>query len=337
MTVEKTLDVKLRRLRADSACRDFILADAKDADMGFGLAAPGPNRSGDPRYPFRSLAEFRNIMREIVRQGLVDVMLMSASANEALTIDERLFDDSPVTPAVRANDSTDIWLGLSSRYPAQPSRPFRTATIDHIQCGKRECSPDDRSLGADLGLYSVTLNNDADRDRETLVEYRDFRLEAEAKNFRHFLEVFAPNTTSGQPPPDIGRFVNDSIARMLAGVTRRGRPIFLKMPYFGPETMASLFHYDPTLVIGVLGGSAGTTFDAFQLLWEAKHYGARAALFGRKINAAEDQLSFVRHLRAVADDELAPAEAVKSYHADLTRSGLRPVRSLDEDLRKSEG
>ena len=31
---------------------------------------------------------------------------------------------------------------------------------------------------------------------------------------------------------------------------------------------------------GVLGGAAGTTLDAFQLLYEAKKYGARAALFG---------------------------------------------------------
>lgn len=332
MSVEKSLDRKLARLRADSSCTEFILADAKDGDMGFGIAAPGPNRGGDPTRPFRSLAEVRDIMREIVRQGLVDIMLMSASANEQLTIDERLFDGSHVTPAVRANDTTDIWLGLSGRYGSQPSLPFRTATIEHIQCGKLVCAPHERKLGADLGLYSVTLNNDAYLDRESLQAYRDFRLEAEAKGFRHFLEVFAPNATGEHPPRDIGRFVNDSIARMMGGVTRSGRPVFLKMPYFGPEAMESLFHYDPTLVIGILGGSTGTTFSTFQLLAEAKKYGARAALFGRRINAAEDQLAFLKHLRAVADDQMAPAEAVRSYHADLARQQIAPARPLDADL-----
>ena len=39
----KSLDAKLARLAADSACRDFILADAKDADMAFGLSAPWTN------------------------------------------------------------------------------------------------------------------------------------------------------------------------------------------------------------------------------------------------------------------------------------------------------
>jgi len=73
---------------------------------------------------------------------------------------------------------------------------------------------------------------------------------------------------------------------------------------------------DTTLpfVVGVLGGSAGTTHGAFALVYEAKRHGARVALFGRKINAAEDQLWFVQYLRLVADDQILPAEAVKAYH-----------------------
>ena len=121
-------------------------------------------------------------------------------------------------------------------------------------------------------------------DHATLTAYRDFRLEAESKGFRHFLEVFDPNACGDHCPPDVPRFINDSIARTLAGVTGRGRPLFLKMPYHGPEAMEALVRYDPTLIVGILGGSAGTTLDAFQMLWEAKKYGARAALFGRKIN-----------------------------------------------------
>ena len=274
-------------------------------------------------------------MREIVAQGFVDIMLMSASTNELLTIHERLFDNSRVTPAVRANDTTDIWLASGSgRYGSQPSLPFRTATIDHIMCGKAECSPDERAVGANLGLYSITLNNDVELDHRALEEYKAFRLEAEAKGFRHFLEVFDPNAPGGHPPADLPRFINDAIARTLAGVTSRGRPLFLKIPYHGPAAMEALARYDRSIVVGILGGSAGTTFDAFHMLWEAKKHGARVALYGRKINHAEHQLTFVKYLRAVADDQIEPAEAVRAYHADLAKLGIRPYRPLDEDLRE---
>ncbi len=336
--MEKSLDRKIARILADSRCRDFILADAKDADMAYGLAAPGrsPEYHGHEAR-FRSLAEYRQLMREIVAQGLVDIMLMSASSNEILTIRERLFESSPVTPAVRANDTTDIWLATGTgRYSSQPSLPFRTATIDHIMCGKVECAPEERKLGADLGLYSVTFNNDAEFDRQTLEAYKQFRLEAEAKGFRHFLEVFDPNAPGGHCPKDIARFISDHIVRTLAGVTSRGRPLFLKIPYHGPDAMEALVHYDPTLVVGILGGSAGTTYDAFYMLWEAKKYGARAALYGRKINNAEHQLTFIKYLRLVADDQIEPADAVRAYHDELRKLGIRPHRPLAEDLQRTE-
>ena len=38
----KSLDAKLREIRANPRSRAFILADAKDADMAFGVRAPGP-------------------------------------------------------------------------------------------------------------------------------------------------------------------------------------------------------------------------------------------------------------------------------------------------------
>ena len=88
-------------------------------------------------------------------------------------------------------------------------------------------------------------------------------------------------------------------------MTAKGRPLFLKMVYHGPKAMEELVHYDPHLVVGILGGSAGTTYDAFKLLSEAKKYGARVALFGRKINNAENQLAFIRFLRLIADGEIA--------------------------------
>jgi len=336
--MQKSLDQKIAHILADPACQDFILADAKDADMAYGLAAPGrspEHHAGEAR--FRTLDEYRQLMRDIVRQGLVDIMLMSASSSEVLTIQERLFDQSPVTPAVRANDTTDIWLAAGTgRYGTQPAQPFRTATIDHIQCGKVECQPAERRLGADIGLYSVTFNNDVDLDRRTLEGYQAFRLEAEAKGFRHFLEVFDPNAPGEHAPGDLGRFISDHITRALAGVTSAGRPLFLKIAYHGPAAMEALARYDRTLVVGILGGSAGTTCDAFHMLWEAKKYGARAALYGRKINSAEHQPTFVQYLRAVADDQIGPEEAVRAYHGDLERLGIRPLRTLAEDLQRSD-
>src|SRR5690606_30913865 len=119
-----------------------------------------------------------------------------------------------------------------------------------------------------------------------------------------------------------GRFINDWIARTLAGVPQASRPIFLKIAYHGPRAMEELVEYDPHLVPGILGGSAGTTHDAFKLLEEAKKHGARAALFGRKINNAEHQLTFVKHLHMIANGQIAAAEAVRSYHGELQKLGI---------------
>jgi hypothetical protein len=338
MMMQKTLDIKLARILANRNCNDFILADAKDADMAYGLSAPGqsPEHYGH-EAAFRTLDEYRNQIRQVVAQGFVDIMLMSASTSEILTIRERIFDNSPMTPAIRANDTTDIWLaGAEGVYGREPSRWFRTATIDHALCGKAHCEPNERKLGADLGLYSITFNNDLERDREALFAYKEFRIEAELKGFRHFLELFSPNVHGTNAPQDVPTFVNNHIVRTLAGVTSKERPIFLKIPYYGPKAMEALARYDSNLVVGILGGSAGTTLDAFQMLADAKKYGARVALYGRKINNAEHQLSFIKYLRAIADGQITPVEAVNAYHGDLQKLGIKPRRSLENDLQRME-
>ncbi|MBX7166992.1 MAG: hypothetical protein K1X74_11730 [Pirellulales bacterium] len=331
--VEKSLDRKLRNIHADpSGARDFILADAKDADMAFGIGSPGRSpemHAGETR--FRTLPEYREQIREIVRQGLVDIMLMSTSTCAQLAVAEQLFAESHVTPAARANDTTDIFVLRGNQYIAEPSRPFRTASLDHIQCGHLGCTPEERSKGANLGLYSITFNNRLDEDLTALEAYRAFRLEAERVGFRHFLEVFDPNAPQGLTPAEVPAFVNDAIARTLAGVAAAGRPTFLKVVYHGPKAMEELCAYDPHLVVGILGGAAGTTYDAFKLIAEAQKYGARVALFGRKINGAESQLAFVEFLRLITDRVITPEEAVKAYHAVLGKLGLRPHRSLAED------
>ena len=333
----KSLDEKLAAIHADPGCREFIIADAKDADMAFGIAAPGRS----PEHAdgeFKSLSEYRQHIRENTAQGLVDIMLMSASTNEILTIRERIFDGSPVTPAVRANDTTDIHVARGASYPKQPSRPLRTALLDHAQAGALDCDDSQRQLGANLGLYSITFNNDVELDRAAVEAYREFRVEAERKGFRHFLEIFDPNAPVNPVPPELlGGFINDMIVRTLAGVPDAGRPLFLKMVYHGPKFMEELARYDPHLVPGVLGGSAGTTYDAFKLLAEAQKHGARAALFGRKINNAEHQLSFIQFLRLIADGQISPAEAVAAYHGVLGKLNIRPHRPLSEDMQLTTG
>src|SRR3954465_7768145 len=327
--MQKSLDIKLANIHANPhGARDFILADAKDADMATGLAATGKDAVTGKQ---RSLAEYRDQMREIVKQGLVDIVLMSASTMDLLAIKERRFVDSHITPAVRANDTTDIHLPAGGTYGAEPSRPFRTATIEQLMSGRVNPMREEMRLGADLGLYSITPNNKLEFDYPTMLAYKEFRIEAEAKGFRHFLEVFDPNACADHCPADLGRFINDLIVRTLAGVPRAGRPVFLKIAYHGPRAMEELATYDPHLVPGILGGSSGTTLDAFHLLAEAKQYGARAALYGRKINNSEHQLTFVTYLRAIAEGQITAVEATKAYHGDLQRLGIKPYRSLKED------
>jgi hypothetical protein len=349
----KALDAKLAELKSNPASRAFILADAKDADMAFGVRAPGPrsylsNRGERParfspevwtreEYGYRNLPEFLDIIREVIRQGLVDIMLMSAYVNEQLTIKEGLFRNSAVSPAARANDATDVWAVRHGCYTAEAAQPFRSATIDHIQCGKIECDrATDDFPGANLGLYSVTFVNDLKQDRETLLAFKEFREEAERKKFRYFLEVFDPNVSSGIPPDKLGEFINDNIIRSLAGVPQPGRPLFLKIVYHGPRAMEELAQYDPNLIVGILGGSAGTTHDAFRLIYDAQKYGARVALFGRKINNAEHQLAFIEMLRLITEGKLAPEEAVRAYHAVLEARQIKPRLPLEKDLELTE-
>ncbi len=317
--MRKSLDDKLADLHARPGVSDaFILADARDADMAFGLAAPGTDRVTGQ---LRSLAEFRDQIREIVSQGLVDLMLMSVSTSELLTVEQRLFDASSVTPAARANDTTDIHVIAGASYPQQPSRPFSTASVRQV----RECA------GVDIGLYSITPLGDAEIDLRALEAYREFRSEADEQGLRHFLEVFAPNVP-GRAPENPGRFLNDFVARTLAAVPKAQRPLFLKLPYCGPGAMQELVAYDPHLIPGILGGSSGTTYDAFSLLEDARRDGARAALFGRKIKDSEHPLTFVHYLRLLADAQIGATEACRAYHADLHRLGITPHRPLDQDL-----
>lgn len=330
--MDKSLNQKLAELRRDPGADVFILADARDADMAWGVASPGkawPPRPNGPQH--RSLEEYIQEAREIVEQGLIDILLASVSTMSVLAHAEHRFVASPVTPAIRANDTTDIWLARGSSYASERSRPFSTCTLAEAQFG-RLGAPDSSTPAVNLGLYSVTFTNDVERDRETLLAFKQFRADCARAGFRYFLEVFPPNVSCGIGPELLPAYLNDQIARTLAGVAREHRPIFLKIPYLGASWLEELVHYDPSLVIGILGGASGTTFDAFKLVAEAKRHGARAALFGRRIKDAEHPLSFVALLRLVADSRISPEDAVRSYHDALDKRRIPAKRDLAADL-----
>ena len=47
------------------------------------------------------------------------------------------------------------------------------------------------------------------------------------------------------------------------------------------------------------------------------------ALFGRKINLAEAPLHLIALMRRVADGDITPEEAVRAYHGELQKLGIR--------------
>jgi len=317
----RSLDSKLKRIRDGAfAVEDFIIADAKDGDMAFGVTAPGPDGLGG----WKPRADHLAAIRDMTASELVDIMLMSVSSTERLT-QEGVFTNSSVTPAVRLNDTTDIWNARGSSYRASASRPFASADVASA------------ATVCNLGLYSMTFHNDVNVDLASLEAYRRFRLEMREQPVSHFLEVFNPAFDINIADADLGFYVNDMIIKALAGVVASDQPLFLKIQYNGAAAMRELAAYDPSkLIVGILGGGKGTTRDTFELIGQAAESGARVALFGRKINLAEAPLELVRLMRATVEGRLTPEAAVTAYHEHLAEHDIAPERSLREDMQITE-
>ena len=321
--MSKKLDQKLARIRnGQYTSKDFIIADAKDADMANGCKTAGLQKGSTSRY--NPIQTYRDDMRKIMESDLVDIMLTSLSSAEILT-QQGVYANTEITPAVRLNDTTDIWVGRGAAYDSQPALPFRTARLDRVK------------PVSDLGLYAITFYNDLHQDHRTLEEYARFRDEASAKGIRHFLEVFNPKTQVVTPGADFGSYNNDAVVRCLAAVSKHDRPLFLKAAYNGPAATEEIASYDPeNLIFGILGGGAGTTRDCLELIRQAEKYGARVALFGRKIYYAEDSVTMVTAMRRTIEEKLDSVEATKAYHADLQKLGISPFREISADLELTE-
>ena len=181
-------------------------------------------------------------------------------------------------------------------FTIEPSRPFRTASLKHV-----------KPL-TDLGLYSITFTNDIDADHASLEAFRDFRADAEANGFSYFLEVFNPNVERGLNARR--RCLSSSTTRSSAASPASPRPsgrTSSRSPITGREPWKS---WRPSIRIwwsACWAAARAPTRDCFELIHQAEKYGARVALFGRKINLAELPLDIVRLMRAVADGALDSA------------------------------
>ncbi len=319
----KLLENKLIKIKSSSAYKpsDFIIADAKDADMGGGIRATGYVRdvNGALTKEPEKYYNYLNKIEQMSKSNLVDIVLMSMTSAERL-VNKSIFNKNLITPAVRLNDTSCIWgLIRHGDYANKKSVPFSTT---HLSYAKKYVN---------LGLYSLTFNKDPERDVFMLNQYRNFRYEAEKIGMKHFLEVFN-STAINLPIKEMGEYVNDCILKTLAGQISKEKPIFLKIQYNGPKAMDEIASYDPgNLIIGILGGKKGTSRDTFELLTQAHKYGARVALFGKKINLSENQIILVETMRKVLEEKISSLEAVKFYHDQLTKNDISPDLNIVDD------
>jgi hypothetical protein len=338
----KSLDEKLDKLRADPRCGEFILADAKDADMAYGIAACGKSPEHHAHEGrFRSLEEYRGCIRQVVRQGLVDIVLMSAHTNAILTMQEGIFEGSPITPAARANDTTDIHVargwGLSPTQPSQPvpaQRPSTRSSAATPTARRTRAHPrrEPRPLQRDLQQRSRSVDRAHARCTTRRSASRRKR-----KGFRHFLEVFAPNAPQQPARSRQARRVHQrhDRAHRWPGVPESGRPAVPQdalprdpgSPRSWPGTIPAVDHRRSWAA----RRAPPTTPSSWS--HDAQKYGARVALFGRKINNAEHQLAFIDDCCGTSSTaNVSPEEAVHAYHGVLHRSSASPPhRPLPDD------
>ena len=83
--MNERLTGKLSRIRSGAyEPADFIIADAKDAEMGGGIGGLGSVTDRDgTRQPATAL-DYRQAMTDMMSSGLVDIMLTSLSSAESL-------------------------------------------------------------------------------------------------------------------------------------------------------------------------------------------------------------------------------------------------------------
>lgn len=293
-----------------------ILVFAGDALAAGGLRGLGRVMDGGKARPRRQ-AEFLQLCRDITADGAVDGCLLTPSDAEILAVEERLFQSTPVTAMVRLNAETSIWSPRHGQYRTQAAQPFQTVTVKAEAPEAAYCSTlgDALECHVRIGLYSITLNNDTDHDRRTLMTYLEFAREVgDHPQFDHFLEVFLPNVNlPGLDTEKRGQYVADSIVRTMSYLKRHQRPRFIKTEFTSASTWRELCEFDPTLIIGALGGPRINSRKTLELAHNVVVNGGRATLFGRTIFEDDNPRAMCKALRAVLDQSMSPDEAYAAY------------------------
>ncbi len=142
--VEKSLDRKLAAIHADPhGCREFLLADAKDADMGLGIGAPGHSpeaHTGEVRC--RTLEEYRAESARTPGKGCS----ISCSCRRVRIISSRSRSISSTArpshpPSARTTRPTSIWPGarfMRKRRRGRTARPFSMRSSAAISTVRRK-------------------------------------------------------------------------------------------------------------------------------------------------------------------------------------------------------
>ena len=201
-TMIKSLDTKLADIHANpSGSKAFIIADAKDADMAFGIAAPGPRRDArtkDYESDWKSLEDYRTQIETSFDEGIVDIMLLSASESRNPGNRGEAFREFPNHASCSGKRYLRYLGGSSRKMSGGRHRAHFAPQASTTLCMDASIQSLVRRWSAPIsGLYSITFTNNLDEEHQALREFQDFRLEAERKGFRYFLEVFNPNVEPG--------------------------------------------------------------------------------------------------------------------------------------------
>jgi DhnA family fructose-bisphosphate aldolase class Ia len=133
--------------------------------------------------------------------------------------------------------------------------------------------------------------------------------------------VFLPNIKlPGLDDEKRGMYVADSIVRTVNYLRKHQRPRFIKTAYTTSKVWSELTQFDPTLIIGALGGPRENARKTLQLAHNVIQNGGRAVLFGRTIFGEESPVGIAQALRSVLDGELSPEDAHSAYQKSIRRN-----------------